>query len=156
MKDILTNIRELVQNKEDFAIATVIKTWRSAPRPVGSSLVVTPDGTMIGSVSGGCVEKSVLQKALKTLEGGISEVTDYGVSNDEAWEVGLSCGGAISLHIDRFMGGSQSDDYGLWEELDGALLEDKSVALVYNLSLPSQYFLVYADGSVSGTSNRPG
>jgi len=149
MIDILPNIRELVNKKKEFAIATVIKTWRSAPRPVGSSLVVTADGSMIGSVSGGCVEKSVVQKALKSLKDQHAEVAAYGVSNDEAWEVGLSCGGAISLHVDCFFG-SKRDTYELWEELDQAIQNNVPVALVNGLSSSNEYFLVYADGKVSG------
>lgn len=150
MIDILPNIRELINQKKEFAIATVIKTWRSAPRPIGSSLVVTADGNMIGSVSGGCVEKSVLQKALRSLEKGAAVVSDYGVSNDEAWEVGLSCGGAISLHIDRFFGGAASGYDQLWNELDRAIEDNISVAIVTSLNSPSNYSLVYADGNSAG------
>ena len=83
------------------AIATVVETWGSAPRPVGAMLVIDKDGTMAGSVSGGCVEGAVITEALEMLDGvGAARVLDFGVSDDEAFAVGLACGGRIRVRVD--------------------------------------------------------
>ena len=103
MIDIVSRIKELVDKEKPFAMARVIKTWRSSPRPVGSAMLVTDSGEMIGSVSGGCVENAVVKKALEVIQSGQSKVMDFGVADEEAWEVGLSCGGQISVLITPFM-----------------------------------------------------
>jgi len=82
------------------ALATVIETWGSAPRPVGSQLAIRDDSTFVGSVSGGCIEGDVVTRALDTLETGKPEVLEYGVSDAKAWEVGLACGGRIRVYIE--------------------------------------------------------
>ncbi|OEK04690.1 XdhC family protein [Roseivirga misakiensis] len=132
MLDILTRIRQLVAEKEEFAMATVVKTWRSSPRQAGSCLVVTKTGQMIGSVSGGCVENAVVQKAQRVLATGHSELAKFGVANEDAWEVGLSCGGEVWVYITPFY----TED--LWEKLDDALDGNIGTALVTNLSDGSQ------------------
>ena len=82
------------------ALATVIETWGSAPRPVGAQLVIARDGEMMGSVSGGCVEGAVVVEALEALEDGACRVLDYGVSDDDAFAVGLACGGTIRVMVE--------------------------------------------------------
>ena len=82
------------------AVATVVETWGSAPRPVGSQLVIDADGGMEGSVSGGCVEGAVIVEALEALEDGKPRLLDYGVSDDEAFAVGLACGGRIRVLVE--------------------------------------------------------
>jgi len=82
------------------ALATVVETWGSAPRPVGSQLVIDRDGAMEGSVSGGCVEGAVIVEAIEALDGGGARLLEYGVSDDEAFAVGLACGGRIRVHVD--------------------------------------------------------
>jgi xanthine/CO dehydrogenase XdhC/CoxF family maturation factor len=86
---------------EQVALATVIKTWGSAPRPAGSQLAVKKDGTFVGSVSGGCVEGAVIAEALDTIGDGKPRKLTFGVSNDEAWSVGLACGGQIEIFVER-------------------------------------------------------
>jgi xanthine/CO dehydrogenase XdhC/CoxF family maturation factor len=83
------------------ALATVIKTWGSAPRPAGSQLAVRKDGTFVGSVSGGCVEGAVIGEALEAMSDGNPRKLSFGVSNDQAWEVGLACGGQIEILVER-------------------------------------------------------
>ena len=83
------------------ALATVIQTWGSAPRGVGSKLVIDQDGNFEGSVSGGCVEGAVISEALDLIEGGKPRVLEYGVSNEVAWEVGLACGGIIKVYLNE-------------------------------------------------------
>ena len=83
------------------AIATVIETWGSAPRPVGSHLVVDADGNFEGSVSGGCVEGAVVTAALDVIAGGTAQMLEFGVTDETAWRLGLSCGGRIRVYVER-------------------------------------------------------
>jgi xanthine/CO dehydrogenase XdhC/CoxF family maturation factor len=85
----------------DVAIATVIETWGSAPRPAGSHLVIDRDGNFEGSVSGGCVEGAVITEALDVIETGSSRMLEFGVADETAWRVGLSCGGRIRVYVER-------------------------------------------------------
>ena len=82
------------------AIATVVNTWGSSPRPAGSQLVVDDQGNMLGSVSGGCIEGAVVKEALEIMEGAPPKVLDFGVSNEQAWEVGLACGGKVQVYVE--------------------------------------------------------
>jgi xanthine/CO dehydrogenase XdhC/CoxF family maturation factor len=82
------------------ALATVIETWGSAPRPVGSQLAIRDDQSFVGSVSGGCIEGDVVMRALDTLASGKPDVLEYGVSDTKAWEVGLACGGRIRVYVE--------------------------------------------------------
>ena len=86
------------------AIATVIETWGSAPRPVGSHLVIDGDGNFQGSVSGGCVEGAVITEAADVIASGAPKVLDFGVADETAWRVGLSCGGRIRVLVERVDG----------------------------------------------------
>jgi len=81
-------------------LATVVETWGSAPRPVGSQLVVSGDGEMAGSVSGGCVEGAVVVEAMEAVTRGTAQMLDFGVSDDEAFAVGLACGGRIRVWLE--------------------------------------------------------
>jgi xanthine/CO dehydrogenase XdhC/CoxF family maturation factor len=85
----------------DVAIATVIETWGSAPRPVGSHLVIDGDGNFEGSVSGGCVEGAVIAEAIDVIADGKAKMLEFGVADETAWRVGLSCGGRISVYVER-------------------------------------------------------
>jgi|TARA_R110002072_G_scaffold14274_6_gene59503 xanthine/CO dehydrogenase XdhC/CoxF family maturation factor len=82
------------------ALATVIETWGSAPRPVGSQLAIREDATFVGSVSGGCIEGDVVIRALDAIQSEASEVLEYGVADAMAWEVGLACGGKIKIYLE--------------------------------------------------------
>jgi xanthine/CO dehydrogenase XdhC/CoxF family maturation factor len=82
------------------ALATVVSTWGSSPRPVGSQLAVDQDGEFVGSVSGGCIEGAVVHEAIEVITEGKPRVIEYGVSNEMAWEVGLACGGKIQLFVE--------------------------------------------------------
>ena len=85
---------------KNVALATVIATWGSSPRPVGSQLAVDDSGAFIGSVSGGCIEGAVVQEALDVIEAGEAKLLEYGVTNSEAWEVGLACGGKVQVYVE--------------------------------------------------------
>jgi len=83
------------------ALATVVQTWGSSPRPVGSNLVIAEDGAFEGSVSGGCVEGAVIHAAKEVIADGQSRLLEFGVTDDEAWAVGLACGGQIEIFVER-------------------------------------------------------
>ena len=86
---------------KSVALATVVETWGSAPRPAGSSLVVNEDGTFLGSVSGGCVEGAVVTEALDVIASGTPRMLEFGVADQTAWTVGLSCGGRIRIFVEK-------------------------------------------------------
>jgi xanthine/CO dehydrogenase XdhC/CoxF family maturation factor len=83
------------------ALATVVETWGSAPRPVGSHLAVDSAGNFEGSVSGGCVEGAVIEEALDVIAGGRPRMLEFGVADETAWRVGLSCGGKIRVYVEK-------------------------------------------------------
>jgi len=83
------------------ALATVVSTWGSSPRPVGSKLAVDEAGRMIGSVSGGCVEGAVVESALGIIESGAPTLLEFGVSDEQAWDVGLACGGRVQIFVEK-------------------------------------------------------
>ncbi len=83
------------------ALATVVETGGSSPRPVGSNLVVAEDGAFEGSVSGGCVESAVVSAAQEVIASGESTILDFGYTDAEAWDVGLACGGSIQVFVER-------------------------------------------------------
>ncbi len=83
------------------ALATVVSTWGSSPRPIGSQLVVDEAGNFAGSVSGGCVEGAVVSEALEVIRHGQSRLLNFGVSDEQAWDVGLACGGQIQVFVER-------------------------------------------------------
>jgi xanthine dehydrogenase accessory factor len=101
MKEILPEIERWQEDGEQVVVATVIATRRSAPRPVGSSLAVSETGKLCGSVSGGCVEGDVYEQAREVLADGKPKLLSYGISDDQAWSVGLPCGGEIDVFVER-------------------------------------------------------
>ena len=82
------------------ALATVVRTWGSSPRPPGSQLAVSERGAFVGSVSGGCIEGAVVGEALAAMADGRPRVLDFGVTNEMAWEVGLACGGQVQVFVE--------------------------------------------------------
>lgn len=99
--DLLKQAETWKRNGRGVAIATVVETWGSAPRPVGSHLVIDEDGHFMGSVSGGCVEGAVVTEALDVIESGKAKMLEFGVADETAWKVGLSCGGRISVYVEK-------------------------------------------------------
>ena len=98
LDDIITPTFNWLKEKNKVAIATVISTWGSAPRQVGGQMAINETGEIIGSVSGGCVENSVITEALDSLKDKKHRIKDYGITNDLAWEVGLACGGNLKIY----------------------------------------------------------
>jgi xanthine dehydrogenase accessory factor len=101
MDDILTQAAAWHAAGDPTAIATVIECWGSAPRPRGSRMAISASGHMEGSVSGGCVEGAVVQAAAHTFATGEPQVLEYGVTDERAWEVGLACGGKLTVFLER-------------------------------------------------------
>jgi xanthine/CO dehydrogenase XdhC/CoxF family maturation factor len=98
--DILAAAESWARAGRRVAIATVVETWGSAPRPVGSHLVIDADGDFLGSVSGGCVEGAVVGEAIDVIDSGKPKTLTFGVADETAWRVGLSCGGRISVYVE--------------------------------------------------------
>jgi xanthine dehydrogenase accessory factor len=86
---------------ERVAVATVVETWGSSPRPAGSQMAVSETGRIAGSVSGGCIEGAVADAAKAVMESGTPQLLSFGVTNERAWEVGLACGGKVSVFVER-------------------------------------------------------
>jgi xanthine dehydrogenase accessory factor len=99
MREVLSELNEWSAAGEDIAVATVIETWGSSPRPLGSKMLVTGSGKMAGSVSNGCIEGAVFEEAQKVLKTRTPKVAAFGVADDVAFEVGLACGGHIEVFI---------------------------------------------------------
>ena len=100
LDDVLSQAAEWQDAGQGVALATVVRTWGSSPRPIGSQLAVNDQGTMVGSVSGGCIEGAVIEKAKQVIKSGQPELMEFGVTDDMAWEVGLSCGGEVHVFVE--------------------------------------------------------
>ena len=100
-EDILKAAEDWRKAGRGVALATVVETWGSAPRPVGSNLVIDDQGNFLGSVSGGCVEGAVVTEALDVIESGKPKTLEFGVADETAWKVGLSCGGTIRVYVEK-------------------------------------------------------
>src|SRR5918911_2816228 len=99
MREILSELDRWRARGDRIAVARVVATRRSAPRPVGSKLIVSERGELAGSVSGGCVESDVAVQAAEVIERGEPRLLTYGISDEQAWEVGLPCGGEIAVFV---------------------------------------------------------
>src|SRR6187431_1705176 len=101
MRDVIDQLEGWWKNGETAALATVVATFRSAPRPPGASMLVGPSGEAVGSVSGGCVEGAVYDLAQSVVAGGEPVLQRYGVSDDDAFAVGLTCGGILDVYVEK-------------------------------------------------------
>lgn len=99
--NILAEAERWSREGRQVALATVVETWGSAPRPVGSHLVIDEDGNFLGSVSGGCVEGAVVTEALDVIEADKPKMLEFGVADETAWRAGLSCGGRIKVYVEK-------------------------------------------------------
>lgn len=99
--EILREAQAWAEAGQMVALATVIETWGSAPRPAGSQLIIDRDGRFLGSVSGGCVEAEVITEAAEVIAHGAPRLLEFGVADETAWRAGLSCGGRIKIYIER-------------------------------------------------------
>jgi xanthine/CO dehydrogenase XdhC/CoxF family maturation factor len=98
--DVLSTAQQWLASGRNVALGTVVKTWGSAPRPAGSQIAVRDDGAFTGSVSGGCIEGAVIESAQETMRDGAVRRLEFGVSDEQAWSVGLACGGHIEIFVE--------------------------------------------------------
>lgn len=99
--DVLERAKEWRDAGREVALATVVRTWGSSPRPVGSQMAVDEAGAMVGSVSGGCIEGAVVHEARDAMKDGKPRLLEFSVSDEQAWEVGLACGGTIDVFVEK-------------------------------------------------------
>ena len=148
MRDILSDIESWRAEGRPVAVATVVETWGSAPRPAGGKMALTADGRIAGSVSGGCVENAVVEAGRKTLESGKPQLLHYGVSDDTAWTVGLACGGSLDVFVERL-------DPALFAPVGDALRTETPVAVATVIRGPEgelgRKLAVFEDGRVVGS-----
>ncbi len=123
MLDILETLNNWLKENRKIALATVVETWGSAPRQAGAKMGITADMGMCGSVSGGCVETAVVQEALDTLEDGKPRLLYFGVSDDTAWDIGLACGGKISVFVEPL-------EVAWWEAIEQHVQQDKAYVTI--------------------------
>ena len=100
MREILNDVERWKKEGRQVAIATVVKIYGSAPRPLGAKLAVSSDGDMVGSVSGGCVEGAVVEEARAVMKTGTPKLVKFGITDATAWSVGLTCGGEIEVFVE--------------------------------------------------------
>ncbi len=152
MLELLPQIEQWVQDDQTFAIATVIKTWGSSPRPVGSALIVNEAMEMAGSVSGGCVEGAVVKAAIPILQSGQPENLPFGVTDEDAWSVGLSCGGKMQVFAERFLAFSKEEaEQKVWKELLHCLKNNLGCVFISRMGgEESRHALVLPSGQTIG------
>lgn len=100
MKELLSDVERWRSENKSVALATVVKVYGSAPQPLGAKMVVSSEGEMAGSVSGGCVEGAVVHEALEVLQSGEARLVEYGIADELAISVGLACGGEIEVFVE--------------------------------------------------------
>lgn len=99
--DILETAARWLKEGRGVALCTVVATWGSSPRPAGSRLLVDDNKAFLGSVSGGCIEGAVINEAVEVIAGGGPRLLEFGVSDEQAWNVGLACGGRVQVFVER-------------------------------------------------------
>jgi xanthine dehydrogenase accessory factor len=152
MKDIFQEISGWIAGEEKFAFATVIKTWGSAPRQPGAAMAVTQDLRVAGSVSGGCIEGAVIEEAQKVWEDGKPRLLNFGVSDETAWSVGLSCGGKVEVWVEPHIAFSaDKTEKRIWQTLEKVIRQNQPCILLTRLiSEKHDHLLVFPDGSQIG------
>jgi len=134
-------------------LATVVQTWGSAPRPVGAQLAVSGEAEIMGSVSGGCVEGAVVAEALEALEDGRCRILEFGVSDDDAFAVGLACGGTIRILVEP-VGGAEGPSADLLAEIATARAERLAVGLEIDTQTWTRRRVFYADRQAAFDRDR--
>lgn len=158
MKLLLPFLKNWTTQNETFAIARVIKTWGSSPRPIGSALLVNEKMEMQGSVSGGCVEGAVAKASLEVIKNNQSTLLSFGVADEEAWAVGLSCGGKVDVFVERFMAFDEhEEEQAVWQQLQTCLENNEACILLTRLEEEAGFHtLVLPDRSTYGQNISSG
>ena len=148
MKDLIKEIKKWEGSKKEFCIATVVETWNSAPRPRGSSMIISESGEMAGSVSGGCVEKSVINASKEIFATGKPKLLTFGVADEDAWNVGLSCGGRIEVFVEKFPLFISGPERKLWNRLERILNNNEAAVWISEINTElSKHYLVETAGN---------
>jgi xanthine dehydrogenase accessory factor len=147
MRDVLEDARRLIDSGERVAVAMVVDSKRSAPRPLGSRLLVTESGEMRGSVSGGCVESDVVLRAQEVLASGEPRLVPYGITDDDAFDVGLPCGGEIEIFI-------QVLDPEEVARIEAAVRDHERLSVTTTLSGADAGAKTYGEGEPHSTARR--
>ena len=134
MRDVIEKLDQWRQENEQIAVTTVVETWGSAPRPVGSKMVTTMSGGIAGSVSAGCVEGAVIQEAEQVMNSNLPHLIEFGIADETAWEVGLACGGKIKVFVEP---GFSLDS--IYPEVRNNLLNGNPFVTITYLDGPSNY-----------------
>jgi xanthine dehydrogenase accessory factor len=149
MRDVLDKLDQWRESVQELAVTTVVETWGSAPRPVGSKMIITLTGGIAGSVSAGCVEGAVIQEAQSVIKSGNPRLIEFGVADETAWEVGLACGGKIKVFIEP---GSALDS--IYYNLKGDLISGKTFVVVTilegGIDTINRKMLIQSDGKIVG------
>jgi len=132
MRDILADLVRWREEDKAIALATVIQTWGSSPRGVGSKMALTLDGFVIGSVSGGCVENAVVEAGIQSLKTNRPQLLHFGVADETAWEVGLACGGSIDVFVKPL-------DNNFFGEIRSAFKDDTKSVIATVIRGPDEY-----------------
>ncbi len=141
MREFLSKISTWAEAGQSFCTATVVNTWGSSPRPIGTNMFIGPNGEMLGSVSGGCVEGAILRETAEVQATKARKVLKFGVSDQDAWSVGLTCGGTIEILLEP---GLAQVDQGLWANFQAALAQNQGCVLLtplQDLSAPHRFFV---------------
>ncbi len=129
-KEIFLKVESWLNSNLDVAIAYVVETWGSSPRPVGSTMIINNKNLVFGSVSGGCIESFVFGKALEVIRNNTPQTLDFGVTNEEAWDVGLTCGGKVKVFLEKI------SEHNLQEInlINSTLKKNSSIIIATNLN----------------------
>ncbi len=156
MREVLPELMEWWRAGETVGVGTVVATFQSAPRPAGASMLVGPDGSAVGSVSGGCVEGAVYDLAQEVVEDGAPVLKRYGISDETAFSVGLTCGGILDVYVEKV----NRESFPELEEVAADLEAGRPVALATVVEHPDPAWLgrrvlVRPDQELSGTLGSP-
>jgi len=149
MREALKALQAWTQAGQPAALATVVRTWGSAPRRPGAKMAVSQAGEMAGSVSGGCVEAAVVEEALRTLQSGARTLLHFEVQDEAAWEVGLTCGGRLEVFVEP-VGSADVVFQALGEAIDGAESAVRALVVRGPEEMLGQSALIWPDGEVLG------
>ncbi len=154
MRDLISTIDTWRARGDGVALATVVKTGGSTPRPIGAKMIVNSRGEFAGSVSGGCVEGAVIEEALRVIKSGKPKLLAYGIADETAWDVGLSCGGMIEVFVAPlpFPPPSRTRESEGYDELKRNIADEGlcAVATITTGIHAGAKIIVYPDGRVSG------
>jgi xanthine dehydrogenase accessory factor len=156
MREILSDIETWKAQGKQVALATVIDVFHSAPRGIGAKMAISSDGEMSGSVSAGCVEGAVVEEALQVMKSGKTRKLHYGVADEQAWDVGLTCGGKIDIFVEPLVGSILEEKIALDQQICASALAGDAfaVATVLEGKEIGKKMILFPDGTVNGSTGN--